>query len=140
MAKKILLGLLSLLTVGQMALAALPAGAQAPCDPSTGNSLGCLSAANPSNTPTDAVTAGQQLPLLIGRLIRTMLGLLGIIFLVLMVYAGFLWMTARGDDEPVTKAKDIIRQAIIGLIIVFVAYALTGFIINAVLRATSGTP
>jgi hypothetical protein len=46
-------------------------------------------------------------------------------------------MTARGESDPVDKAKDIIKQSIIGLIIIFLAYALTGFIINAVIRATS---
>jgi len=134
--KKLILGFLSLLTVGQMALVALPAGAQG-FDPSTGDALKGLEATQPSGGP-GAAQAGAQLPILIGRIIRTVLGLLGIIFLVLMVYAGFLWMTARGEEEPVTKAKDIIKQSIIGVIIIFLAYALTGFVINAVVRATTG--
>lgn len=130
--KKLILGFLSLLTMGQMALVALPAGAQTiESDPlklleQTGVQQG------------SAQDAGKQLPIMIGRIIRTLLGLLGIIFLVLIVYAGFLWMTARGESDPVDKAKDIIKQAIIGIIIVFVAYALTGFIINAIVTATTG--
>ncbi|HTK60474.1 MAG TPA: hypothetical protein VL283_04730 [Candidatus Baltobacteraceae bacterium] len=135
--KKLILGFLSLLTIGQLAMVALPAGAQG-FDPSTGNALGGLEATNLGNGQ-GAGAAGAQLPILIGRIIRTLLGLLGIIFVVLMVYAGFLWMTARGEEEPVTKAKDIIRQSIIGIIIIFLAYALTGFIINAIVRATSAT-
>lgn len=135
--KRLILGFLSLLTAGQMALVALPVGAQG-FDPSSGNALGGLEATNLGNGQ-GAAQAGAQLPILIGRIIRTILGLLGIIFLVLMVYAGFLWMTARGESDPVDKAKDIIKQSIIGLIIIFLAYALTGFIINAVVRATSGT-
>ena len=135
--KKLILGFLSLLTVGQLALVAMPAGAQG-FDPSSGNALGGLEATNLGNGQ-GAAQAGSQLPILIGRIIRTILGLLGIIFLVLMVYAGFLWMTARGESDPVDKAKDIIKQSIIGIIIIFLAYALTGFIINAVVRATSGT-
>ncbi len=138
MLKKFLLGLLSLLTVGQMALAALPTSAQG-FDPSNGNALSGLEATNLGNGQ-GAATAGQQLPILIGRIIRTLLGLIGIIFLVLMVYAGFLWMTARGEEGPVEKAKEIIKSSIIGLIIIFLAYALTGFIINAVVKATQGTP
>lgn len=134
--KKLILGFLSLLTLGQMALVALPAGAA--CDPTSGNSLDCLTAANPNPNQVGAADAGKQLPILIGKIIRTVLGLLGIIFLVLMVYAGFLWMTARGEEEPVTKAKDIIKQSIIGVIIVFLAYALTGFVIDSVVRATTG--
>ncbi len=135
--KRLILGFLSLLTAGQMALVALPVGAQG-FDPSSGNALSGLEATNLGNGQ-GAAQAGSQLPILIGRIIRTILGLLGIIFLVLMVYAGFLWMTARGESDPVDKAKDIIKQSIIGLIIIFLAYALTGFIINAVVRATSGT-
>ncbi len=134
MLKKTLLGILSLLMFGQMALVALPAGAA--CDPSTGNSLDCLTATNLGNG--GAADAGQSLPVLVGRIIRTLLGLLGIIFVVLMVYAGFLWMTARGESDPVDKAKDIIRNAIIGLVLIFLAYAITGFVVNAVVRATAG--
>lgn len=135
MFKKFLLGALSLLTVGQFALAAMPAGAQT-FDPSTGNALQGLEATTLGNGQS-AATAGSQLPILIGRIVRTLLGLIGIIFLVLMVYAGFLWMTARGEEGPVEKAKEIIKQSIFGIIIIFLAYALTGFIINAVIRATS---
>ena len=134
MLKKLLLGLLSLLTVGQMALVAMPAGAQ--FDPANGDPLAGIEATDLGNGQ-GAESAGQQLPILIGRIVRTLLGLLGIIFLVLMVYAGFLWMTARGESDPVDKAKDIIKQSIIGLVIIFLAYALTGFIVNAVIRATS---
>ena len=130
--KKLILGFLSLLTVGQMALVALPAGAQ--FDPSSGDPLKGLEATQPPGS--NAAAAGAQLPIMIGRIIRTILGLLGIIFLVLMVYAGFLWMTARGESDAVDKAKDIIKQAIIGVIIVFLAYALTGFVINAIVTAT----
>jgi len=133
--KKLFLGLLALLTIGQLALVAVPAGAA--CDPSTGNSLDCLSATGLGGAGgTGAAAAGQALPILIGRIIRTLLGLLGIIFVVLMVYAGFLWMTARGESDQVDKAKDIIRQAIIGLIIIMLAYAITGFVVNAIVTAT----
>ncbi len=138
MLKKLLLGFLSLLTVSQMALIAMPVGAQT-FDPSNGNALSGIEATGLGNGQGPA-TAGAQLPILIGRIIRTLLGLLGIIFLVLMVYAGFLWMTARGESDPIDKAKEIIKQAIIGIIIIFLAYALTGFIINAVIRATTATP
>lgn len=135
--KKLILGFLSLLTMGQMALVALPVGAQGTFNPASGDPMKGLEATQPPGSQ-GAAAAGAQLPIMIGRIIRTILGLLGIIFLVLMVYAGFLWMTARGESEPVDKAKDIIKQSIIGMIIIFLAYALTGFIINAVVQATTG--
>lgn len=58
------------------------------------------------------------------------LAVLGIVFLILMVYGGFLWMTAKGDEGQATKAKDTITMAVIGLMIVVAAYAATQFIIK----------
>ncbi len=63
-----------------------------------------------------------------GQFIAVLLGLLGVIFIGLMIYAGFKWMTAAGDPEDVKKAKATIRMAIIGLVITGSAYALWKFI------------
>jgi len=60
--------------------------------------------------------------------IQAGLALIGVIFLALMLYAGYNWMIARGEEEKVTKAKDTITRAIIGLIIVVGAYAIYNFI------------
>jgi hypothetical protein len=64
----------------------------------------------------------------VSTVIVGVLSLAGTIFLVLTVYAGILWMTAQGNDEKVTKAKDIVTQAIIGLAITLAAYAITAFV------------
>lgn len=72
---------------------------------------------------------------LIILIIKRFLQFMGIIMLVLMLYAGFLWMTAAGDESKIEKSKSIISSAIIGLaiiimsysIVVFVVYALTGY-------------
>ncbi|MFA5318262.1 MAG: hypothetical protein WC323_02200 [Patescibacteria group bacterium] len=66
--------------------------------------------------------------------INAILGLLGVIFLVLTIYAGFLWMTAAGNDDQVSKAKSIITAAIIGIVIIVAAYAITNFVLEAVLQ------
>lgn len=60
-------------------------------------------------------------------IIRTALQLIGIVFLVLMIYAGFLWMTAGGNEENITKAKNILKASIIGLIIILASYSITYF-------------
>ena len=70
--------------------------------------------------------------------IKMALGLLAVIFLVLMVYAGYLWMMARGNEDDVKKAKDIIIAAIIGLIIIVAAYSITYFVFNSLNNATGG--
>lgn len=68
----------------------------------------------------------------IGTLISIALGLLGVVFLVLMLYAGFLWMTAGGNDEKVGKAKKLITQTVIGLVLTVAAYAISGFVVDAI--------
>lgn len=73
------------------------------------------------DVPTD-------ISVVVGNIIKTVLSLVGIIFLVLMVYAGYLWMTARGEDEQVSKAKEIIKSSIAGLFVVVSSYAITVFI------------
>ena len=62
---------------------------------------------------------------IVGSGIKVVLQMVGLIFLVLMVYAGYLWMTARGNTEQVEKARDIIISTMIGLFIVLSAYAIT---------------
>jgi len=72
----------------------------------------------------------------IGTVVKAALSLIGIIFTVLMVYAGYLWMTARGDESKVEKAGKIISSSIIGLIIAVASYAITDFVVRAVLERT----
>jgi hypothetical protein len=62
--------------------------------------------------------------------IKGFLSLLGIIFIVLIIVGGYNWMTAAGDEEKIKKAKDTLRRAIIGLIIVVSAYAITYFVFS----------
>ncbi|HWQ99501.1 MAG TPA: hypothetical protein VN397_01485 [Candidatus Methylomirabilis sp.] len=73
---------------------------------------------------------------IIGRLINIFLGLLGVIFLVLLLYAGFLWMTSAGDAEKVKKAQNTIKNAVIGLVIIASAWAIVSFIMNALTGVT----
>lgn len=63
-----------------------------------------------------------------GQIIGVVLSFVGAIFLILMIYAGILWMTAAGNDQQITKAKGLMINAIIGMIIVFAAYAITTFL------------
>lgn len=71
---------------------------------------------------------GGDVGTIVGQVINTALTLVGITFLVLMVYAGYLWMTARGEENQITKAKDILKSTIIGLVLVLSAYAITVFV------------
>lgn len=96
-----------------------------------GDALNNLGAVN-QNTGLE-----KDLPTSLGTVISTALSLVGTIFLALMIYAGILWMTAQGNDEKVTKAKDIIIAAIIGLAVTMSAYAIT-FFVTSKLTGASG--
>lgn len=78
----------------------------------------------------------QPLETTLGMLISVLLGLLGIIFLVLVIYSGFLWMTAGGDEKKVGKAKQIMISSVIGLVILLSAYAISSFVLSQLISAT----
>lgn len=71
--------------------------------------------------------------------IRGFLGLLGVIFVILIIIAGYNWMTAAGDEEKIKKAGQTIRSAIIGLLIIVAAYAITYFVFRNLPGAGSGS-
>ena len=73
-------------------------------------------------------TYNQDVPTMLGTVIGAAMSLVGVVFFVLSIYAGFLWMTARGDETQAKKARDTLTMSVIGLIIVFGAYAITAFI------------
>ena len=78
-----------------------------------------------------------ELPELIGNITAVLLSVLGIIFVVLVVYAGFLYLTAAGDDENVKKAKKLLGQGVVGLVIIIAAYAITDFVIGSLVDVSS---
>lgn len=84
-------------------------------------------------------TGSTNLAATVGTYIKSLLGLVGVAFLILTVYAGILWMIARGEEDQVTHAKDILRNSIIGIIIIFLAYSITNYIVGAVLKGTSSS-
>jgi len=83
---------------------------------------------------SEAETGG--LPKLIGTIINIFLGILGVFFVILIVYAGYTWMSSFGSSEKVKKAKDLIVDAIIGLVILLAAYAISNFVVSALVKAT----
>lgn len=76
----------------------------------------------------------------VGSVVSVALSLVGTIFFVLTIYAGYLWMAAGGNEENVGKAKKILTAAVIGLVIVMSSYAITYFVTNQLGGATNGQP
>lgn len=72
-------------------------------------------------------------------IINAALSMIGVIFLILTVYGGYIWMSARGDEAQAKKAKGIITMAVIGLVIVVAAYAISAFVVGRLI-AGSTTP
>ncbi len=87
---------------------------------------------------TGTVGEGNSLPLLIGNFINVLLGVLGIVFVCIIVYGGFLYLTDAGGGEGVKKAKKLIGNSVVGLVICTAAYAITGFVISQIGGAVSG--
>lgn len=77
--------------------------------------------------------AKRPIPVIIGDIIGAVLAFIGVLFLILTIYGGITWMTAQGNEQQVEKAKQIIIAAVIGLIIVLSAYAITAFVGQALL-------
>ena len=66
----------------------------------------------------------------VGLAINLFFSLLGIVVIGLAIYSGILWMTARGDEAKVTKAKDTLTEVILGLLFIVGGYALSIFLLN----------
>ena len=75
---------------------------------------------NKTDTPTSITTT----------VINAGLSLIFLVFLLLSIFAGFRWMLARGNEEHVTTAKNTLEAAIIGLVIVSAAYAITNVLMG----------
>ncbi len=74
----------------------------------------------------------------ITSIIQWVLGFLALVAVIMIIYGGFIWLTAAGNEERVGQAKKIISAAIIGLVIILLAWAITWFVTSGIL-AGGGT-
>lgn len=86
-----------------------------------------------------ATGAGSDLSTVVGGLIFAVMSLVGVILFGYMVYGGFKWMTAGGDSKAVTEAQAIIRNAIIGIVIIALAYVISNYVLQALIGASNPT-
>lgn len=91
------------------------------------------------NVGNDIGLPATDIRLVVARIIRTALGLLGIVALVLILYGGFVWMTAGGDEEKISQSKKILLNSVIGLAIILSSYAIASFVVSKLVEATGGS-
>jgi hypothetical protein len=113
----------------------LPGVVMAQGNPNSPFTRGQVLVNNVSNSA--GITSSQDLPTIIGRIINVLLTFLGIIFLILLLYAGFLWMTAQGEEKQVDKARAMIKQSIIGMVVIVAGYAISNFVLVSLVNVTS---
>ncbi len=82
--------------------------------------------------------AQTDIRVIVARIVQVFLGLLGTIAVVLILYGGWLWMTAAGDSTKIATAKKTLINAAIGLLIILSAFSITQFIVSRLIQATSG--
>lgn len=73
----------------------------------------------------------------IAQIINIILGFLGVIAVIIILAGGFKWMTAGGNEEKVGEARKMIVQGVIGLVIIFAAWAIAAFVISQLQNITS---
>jgi len=123
--KKFLFGLLALQCLALSPMAIAPANAQNLWDPNGAD-------VNAFNN----IGFSQKDPrVIVANIIKILLSFLGTIAVVLIIYAGFLWMTAGGKPDGIKKAKDIMSTAVVGLIIILISYGITRFVTTALSNA-----
>ena len=76
---------------------------------------------------------------IIAGVVEVVMGFLGVMAILLIIYGGFIWMTAGGAPAKVETAKKILRNGVIGLLIVLSAFALALFILRVLIGVTTGT-
>jgi hypothetical protein len=90
-----------------------------------------------NDTGRTAGVGDADLTVIVGNIINIVLGFLGIVLLFYLLLAGWTWMSAGGDSKKVDEAKTMIRNAIIGLVIIVASYAIANFVIGQLANITT---
>lgn len=88
------------------------------------------------NTSYDLILGDTSPVDIIIAIINWTLGILALLATILILYGGFIWMLAQGDEAKIEKAKLILRNSIIGLVIILAAWGIARYIINLLLDIT----
>ncbi len=78
------------------------------------------------------ININTSLPVLIGQIIKLILGIFGVISLIFIIRAGIKWVGSQGDSTKIKEARKIITSGVIGLAIIASSYAITDFVIKQI--------
>ncbi len=81
----------------------------------------------------------RDIRLVLANAIKVFLGFMGIIFLILIIYGGFMWMTAAGQEENINKAKSLLVAGVIGLIVILASFGIAELVTSKIYDATITT-
>ena len=96
-----------------------------------------LATAHPASAALTNPLGSDDIRVVIGYLVRAMLGLSGAIALFVFVWSGMMMMLAAGDAKKITKAKESLTWATIGLVVIFTAYTLVYTLVTALSTGTA---
>jgi len=90
-----------------------------------------------NNFATGAGYGSASLTEVVGKIIKVVLSLLGLVAVVLIIVGGFQWMASGGNEEKIKGAKKLMGAAMVGLIIIVLAYAIATFVISNLVNVTN---
>ena len=70
----------------------------------------------------------------INTAINVVLGVLGLLAVIVIIYGGFMYTTSAGDASKIKKAKDTIMYGVVGLVIALLAYAIVNFVVSSIFK------
>lgn len=108
-----------------------------PANALTENDLWGGQKSNVQNALGYNTTAVEDPRIIAANVIKILLGFLGVIAVVLIIWGGFKWMTAGGNEEQSKEAAKIIKTSVVGLLIILAAWGIATFIVNALINATA---
>lgn len=105
----------------------------------SGGFVGKIQAGVNQSAHPSGLDVNNNIMFMIGSAINVVLSLVGVVLLGYFLYAGFLYMSAGGEEKNIEKAKGIIKNSIIGALILAVSYALATFVLRGITRIVQGS-
>lgn len=102
------------------------AGSGTPSSGTAGPSAGSA----PGQRLVNPIRGVDSIASLVGRLIKGVIGVVGSVALLFFVYGGIRWILSAGDPKEVTSAKNIFRNATIGMVLIFFSYTISSVILG----------